>query len=108
MAGAKKALPCGEISKKKVLFFFCVVEAKKILFCNKMADKNLNKRRVKMKAKRKEKLMKGFLMFFVCFCFVGFSETLQANEQEYREACDGGDLSGCYQLGWLEKDRGKH
>ena len=33
-----------------------------------------------MKTKIKEKIMKGFLMLFLCVCFVGFetSETLQA------------------------------
>ena len=59
-----------------------------------------------MKAKRKEKLMKGFLVFFVCFCFIGFSETSQASEQEYREACDGGDPTGCIRLGGVEYKRG--
>ena len=55
-----------------------------------------------MKAKIKEKIMKGFLMLFLCVCFVGLTETSQANEQEYREACDGGNLLRCNRLGRLE------
>ena len=81
-----------------------------------------------MKAKRKEKLIKGFLILFLCFCFVGFTETLQANYSlvlynqgpcntnprkicidevaaPYRKACDGGDLEACNQLGHLEYAR---
>ena len=54
----------------------------------------------------KEKIMKGFLALVLCFCFIGFSETSKANEQEYREACAGGDPAGCYWLGNLEERRG--
>ena len=52
--------------------------------------------------------MKGFLVFFLCFCFVGFPETSQANEQRYRKLCDRGDSWGCYMLGELEFERGNY
>ena len=61
-----------------------------------------------MKDKGKGKIMKGFLALLLCVCFIGFSETLQANEQEYREACTGGNLLGCSNLGSLEYRRGNY
>ena len=45
--------------------------------------------------------MKGFLALFLCVCFVGLPGTSQASEQEYREACEAGNLDACHgKLRW--------
>ena len=101
-----------------------------------MKNRRVEIRDKKIEMRMKEKIMKGFLALFVCFCFVGLSETskadhelghcianprknlkgcrpmsliiLSSDESEflYRTFCVGGDFSACNLIGVLEHQRG--
>ena len=68
----------------------------------------MKNKRIGTKDRRGAEIIRGFLALFLCFSFLGFSETSQASEQEYREACEAGNVFGCYRLGFLEESQGNY